>query len=161
MKLDQLLKSAEAFEKLAAFDFAAICKNLGTAIQAEVAGGIQAINRLVTTDKEAANSQGIQSLDDIFAKIGDSARGLEPRGASISIRDMKAQIGNGTFYTSSFNAGTGYDPNTRKGGAYSPAAYLNRINAYVRKLEKYLAYYESQQSKEVNPGQHNPSLPSV
>lgn len=159
MKIDQIVKKAEAFEKLAAVDFAGICKSYGAAIQRELAGGIAAINKLVTTNRQAAESHGIEVLDEMFGKIGDVARQLEPSGIDLSIRDLRSLIGNASFYTNSFNAGTGFDPATRIGGATSPGAYLQRIKTLVDNLEKW-----SKQIKPEAPAvntRHDPSLPSV
>jgi len=152
MKSDQILKTAELFEKLAQANFESLCKTYARSIANEVAGGIAAINKLVTTNKDAAKSRGIEALDSVFGKIADEARRIAPDGIELSIRDLKAIIGSGTFYTSSFNAGTGYDVMTRQGGQYSPAAYLNRIQKLVLDLEKWADYYKK-------PTRHDPSIP--
>lgn len=161
MSVEHLVKAAEAFEKIAGLpDFATICKNYGAAIQKEIAGGITSINRLITTNKKAANSHGIEVMDGVFGKLADITRELNPETFEISLRDIKSNIGRASFYASSTNAGTGYDPMTHEGGAYSPAAYLNRITTWVDKLEKWYNYSKGP-VKDAPVKRHDPSLPSV
>jgi len=136
MNPDQILKYSLTFKKLSDTNIDNAIKNIGYAIQREVAGGINAINKLITSSKDAANSHGLMALDDAFGKIGDTARELNKDSINVSVKFFKNQIGNALFFTSSYNAGTGYDPITHKGGAQSPASYLNRINSLVSSLEK-------------------------
>ena len=125
---DNLLQACESFEKLAEWDLSKVVKTFKPQLANEVAAGIRSINRLVTTNKDAAKADSLRSLDEVFGKIGEVVDRMDPidtRGLDIGIRDIKAFIGSGTFYTNSYNAGTGFDPITRLGGADSPAAHLN------------------------------------
>lgn len=131
-----LLEKADSFEKLATLiDLKTAIANLKPAIQSEIAGGIRACNHLMTSNPKAANSKAIQELDEVFGKLGGlisqlTESYLEP------FKSIKDIISSAYFYTSPQNTGTGYDALTNLGGAVSPAAYLNRINAHVNSLEK-------------------------
>lgn len=141
--INSLLQACENFNKLAEWDLSKIVKTYKPQLANEVSAGINSINRLVTTNKEAANAASLQTLDELFGKIGDTVNRIDPvdtRGLDISLRDIRAFVGYGSFYTSSYNAGTGFDPITRLGGADSPAAHLNNILKLVEKLEGYLKY---------------------
>lgn len=143
LKTDKLLQACENFEKLAEWDFSKIVRTYKPQLANEVSAGINSINRLVTTNKAAANAESLRTLDEIFGKIGETVNRIDSadmRGLDIGLRDIRSFIGSGSFYTSSYNAGVGFDPITRLGGADSPAAHLNNIFKLVEKLEGYLKY---------------------
>lgn len=144
--INDLLRACDKFEKMATgFDLTKVVNTYKPLLAAEVAAGIRSINRLVTTNKDAAKAQSLQSLDDIFGRVGETVNNLnavDPRGSDIAVKNMLAVANSGTFYTSSYNAGIGYDPITRMGGGDSPAAHLNKIIEILKKFEGYVRYNE-------------------
>lgn len=142
-QINSLLQACANFEKMAEWDLSKIVRTYKPQLANEVSAGINSINRLVTTNKDAAKAESLQVLDEVFGKIGDTVNrmdSVDTRGLDIGIRDIRAFVGSGSFYTSSYNAGVGFDPITRMGGADSPAAHLNNIIKIVEKLEGYLKY---------------------
>jgi hypothetical protein len=136
MNINKLYLKCAHFEKIA--DLTQTVNKFKTAIQAEVNGGINSINKLVTSNKEAANSAGISKLDQVFGEIGNEAAKLSAEAFEINIKDILSICGKGIFYTLPQNAGMGYDPVTRIGGANSPASYLDRIYNHAKNLQKYV-----------------------
>lgn len=130
-----LFEQCEAFEKLAQdkgiLNLISGCKN---GIAAEVASGIKKINALITTSKEAAESEAIQKLDDILGRINGTAQELTVESAKRVQASLQTIIGQALFFTSPQNAGMGYDPLTASGGGNSIQAVVNRINSYCQKL---------------------------
>lgn len=150
MNLNILFKKIDNFEKLAAFDFDNICKNYAEAIKSEVAACINVINKLVISNKKAAKSEGISNIDDALGKINAAASQIAPDFAGKIINDIKSILGNITFYTLPSNAGTGFDPVTRIGGAWSAGAYIDRISDHVKNLEKLYKKFQSEQKSLIN-----------
>lgn len=142
-KIHSLLQACENFSKLAEWDLSKVVKTYKPQLMNEVAAGIRSINYLVTTNKDAAKATSLRVLDDTFGNIGEIVNRLDfndTRGLDISLRDMRSIVGTGMFYTSSYNAGTGFDPITRLGGNDSPAAHLNNIWKIIEKMEGYFKY---------------------
>lgn len=127
-------------DKLAqVLDFVSELNNQKKLILQEIAGGIQAINHLITTNKDAAASEGLQNLDDAFGDLNSTATQMTADTASSSVERMKSIVGNASFYTNPANAGTGYDAVTNIGGNYSPASFLNRTINHINVTEQLLA----------------------
>lgn len=145
-RIKKLLQACAAFEKKAdSFNLSKVIKTYKPLLQYEYAAGIRSINRLVTTNKNAANARSLEVLDSAFGKIGIIADRLnpeDPRGTDIAIKDMTAAASSAAFYTHPYNAGTGYDPITHMGGNDSPAAHLSKIMEILKKFEVYVKYNE-------------------
>lgn len=144
--IKDLLRACDKFEKMATgFDLTKVINTYKPLLANEVAAGIRSINRLVTTNKDAAKAHSLEILDDVFGKIGVIVNNLnptDPRGSDLAVKDMLAAANNGTFYTSGYNAGTGFDPTTRLGGNDSPAAHLYKLIEILKKFEGYVRYNE-------------------
>lgn len=141
--LTALLQACENFEKLAEWDLSKIVNTYKPQLANEVAAGIRSINHLVTTNKDAAQSEAITSLDEFFGRIGVSVNNMNPadtRGLDICIKDILSAVGSASFYYSSYNAGVGFDPITRLGGNDSPGAHMNNIYNLAKKVEGYVKY---------------------
>lgn len=137
-KFLKLLQQVDLFAKLASADLDKVLINHKTAINAELTGGIKSINNLFVTDKAAANSNGLQQLDEVFGRLGGKVNQMTVQNAKSSVESMLTDVGGVSFYTSPQNTGTGYEPITHTGGATSPAAYLNRIHTHLKNLNSYI-----------------------
>lgn len=134
-KVSSLLERAELFEKLATAAPQSLMTQLNSQknlILAEIRDGINIINMLVATNKTAAQSKGIQALDDFFGQLVPSVQSLNAQSTSESVNELLNQLSNLSFYTRANNAGTGYDPATHLGGARSPAVILDKIIGHVK-----------------------------
>lgn len=159
-KHSKLIEQAGLFEKLAydAHALTNVVANHKAAIAAEIAGGIQAVNHLFTTNRDSAKSLGLQHLDDAFGRMGAYVSALKAEYLDQTLPSIKELVSQALFYTSKSNAGTGYDPWTRVGESHSPAAYVDRIAAHVKNLE---AAANKNAPKPQTPAQNLPPAPTA
>lgn len=164
-KFSNVLAQIDVFCKLALPELDSVIKNNKAAINSEIAGGIKSVNKLFVSNPAAANSAGLQALDNYFGTLSGSISTLVdtnavPTEAIDSVARMLESSGQVAFYTSKSNSGTGYDPLVYTGDAVSPAAYFNRIQTHLKNLSSYLQRYKAKPSAGPDTGIHNPSVPS-
>lgn len=137
--MNKLLLACQKFRKLAAGnDLAAMVSATKNSCLAEIAGGIKAIDTLSAKEFDAAASKGIQALDEAFGKLASFFQTLTADNLESNLRTAQGILSGAAFYTSPYNAGVGFDPTTRIGGPSSPAAYMDRVSASVKKLSDFL-----------------------
>ncbi len=146
-KFKKVLTQIDVLYKLAVPELDKVLTAHKAAIQSEVAGGISAINKLFVSNQAAANSPGLQALDDYFGNLsGDLSQlttsNADPSVAASSVKSMLSDAGQVSFYTSKINAGTGYDPLVYTGGAGSPGSYFDRAQQHLKNLSSYLQRFE-------------------
>lgn len=148
-KFSELLAQVDYFCKLATSDLDKIAVNLKTSIQAEISGGIRSLNKLVTSSPKAAASEAIAVLDDCFARLArlltDVPTVNTVENLNNTIDNMLRQVSQASFYTNTQNAGAGYDPITHVGDAWSPAAYLNRIQNHLNNFKSHVGSVQKPQ----------------
>lgn len=142
-KFKKVLAQIDVLYKLALPELDKVMAAHKSAIQSEVAGGISAINSLFVSNQAAANSQGLQALDDYFGNLsGELANfpvsGVDPNVAKTAVDRLASAAGQVAFYTSKVNAGTGYDPLVYTGGTRSPGSYFDRVQTHIKNLSSYL-----------------------
>lgn len=165
MLYDKILKYANHFEKAAAFDFDSIVSGYKGAIQRELDTAIRNIKKSISSNA-ATIPQSFKSIDEAYGKLANIISTITPTSASFAVAEMKQIIGGAKFYTSPQNTGTGFDPKTKEGGAYSPASYLKRIENYVTKLDSYAKYYDGlklspKAQQKAKPKEVTPALPQL
>lgn len=149
---DELLDKVALFEKIATgTGLASLVQGHKSAIGQEIAGGIRAVNKIMTSNPKAAASEGIQRLDDYFGQLGQFNNQLDPANPNPAVASMLYTIGEARRYTISSNAGFGYDSFTQLGGSYSPAAYLVRIETYVKQIDQAIKNQPKQSPTMENP----------
>lgn len=133
--ISKLYDACCAFEKLAGYNIQpALFNSCKIGILNELSAGIQTLSQLMRSDKDAASSEAFQRVDEIFGRMIPYAQGLTIENAPTNLSSLKELIGQALFYTSSSNAGVGYDPLTSKGGQTSIGAVVGRIFGLVQKL---------------------------
>lgn len=138
-----LLQKVDIFYKLATSpEMVKAVNNTKAAIQAEIFSGIKTLNWLVTHNPAAAKSTAIAGLDEIFGKLSEALYKLNVDNTESIIQNMQDILQKAMMFTSSINAGTGYDSLTESGGARSPAAACKRITTHLANLSNYLKQNE-------------------
>lgn len=111
-------------------------KNL---ILQEITDGIKMINMLVTTSRAAAQSEGLQHLDDLFSSLANEVKAVTADTGAETIMGIRQKIDGAAFYTQKGNQGIGFDPATRLGGARSPGTIVDKISGHIQTLQSLLS----------------------
>jgi hypothetical protein len=105
---------------------------LQRSIAGNIAACINALNHLVSTSPAAAQSPGIQAIDDALPELGGLARQLNLSNAAQLAHQMLDMLGSMAFYTNA-TPGTSEQANAP---ARALKPYIDRMVAHVKELIK-------------------------
>lgn len=97
---------------------------------------VASVKHLLSKPKYQA-SINLRTIKDSANRLASLANNAVAENADNTLKQYNDLIGGMTFYASSNNAGTGYDPitNIREDGYTEPAYYINNIDTLYRQLQ--------------------------